>query len=597
MQSSISKSWPGRRSRVLVGLALAGYVLPGVAAWNGSYEVQGECYCTGVLPDDLRSAKRSTPVGMQSVAQICAQIGEGPALVEEDGIFNYPVYADPQCGHGPHASVNQPIDPTCVGTLDSSNTLCLPAGPRWNLARAYADEVMEKASATAAVESELTEPAEPDDGSVAAASETDSESELTSVLKPTYVQSAPSGGQEQPPTTTVETAQAASAAGATTLRPRYIDPATLRASSDDQTDPSNESTRVAPAPTRVAPAQRGDIVVDESQGSLQERLDATRRQQAQRRMESPEALRERQIRLLAEARERLRLRELAEESTQASADGSPAASEPVVDQIAEAPLEASVEAPVTASVEVSTETPTEPVTETPTEIADATDAGDGTQPEEPELASATAETTQDQDTRVIRESVDAAAADVEDPVDARATASSGVSALRLPAATRASSREFQYVDAMPIGYDYGAGGIQVEGSRSSHGRIHYLARIGLASEYREVLIGAGYHFTPPAADRVTLLVTAGLEYGQFDLEAEDISTDYSDSGLYLGASTRFVVNNRFELQGGLGYSSFFEGDATVFGAGLYHLSRQLDVTSRFELGDNDSLGFGIRYYY
>jgi len=57
------------------------------------------------------------------------------------------------------------------------------------------------------------------------------------------------------------------------------------------------------------------------------------------------------------------------------------------------------------------------------------------------------------------------------------------------------------------------------------------------------------------------------------------------------------LSNRIELQAGLGYSSFFDGDPHVFGAALFHLTKQMDLTGEFEVGDNDSLGLGIRYYY
>ena len=130
-------------------------------------------------------------------------------------------------------------------------------------------------------------------------------------------------------------------------------------------------------------------------------------------------------------------------------------------------------------------------------------------------------------------------------------------------------------------------------------RFHYLGRVGLANSYQEVLLGGGYYLTPPNADRLTVVLTAGLEYGnhEFSDEGRNLSAESSDTGVFLGLSSRVVVNRHFEFQGGAGYSSFFDGDPVLFGSGFIHINRQIDLVSRFELGDNDSLGLGIRFYY
>ena len=172
-----------------------------------------------------------------------------------------------------------------------------------------------------------------------------------------------------------------------------------------------------------------------------------------------------------------------------------------------------------------------------------------------------------------------------------------LAALRLPEAVRPSSREFGYVDAMPLDYAYGGTGVLLEGSVPVRDRFRLLARLGAANGYRELLFGASWYVTPPDADRLTLVLTAGIETGRFELEAGEISTALSDEGGYLGATSRLVVSDRFELQTGVGYSSFFGGDPIAFGGGSYHVTPRLDLVSRVELGDNDSVGIGVRYYY
>jgi len=143
----------------------------------------------------------------------------------------------------------------------------------------------------------------------------------------------------------------------------------------------------------------------------------------------------------------------------------------------------------------------------------------------------------------------------------------------------------------------GGAGVAVSGSYSSLGKWHYVGRAAVADSYNELFVGAGYHITPPSATRMTVVATAGLEYGRFQLSSGSITTDDSDSGLALRLGSRFVLNQKIELQGTLGYSSFFDGDIHFMGGGFYHINKQLDLTSQFEIGDNDSFGLGIRYYY
>jgi hypothetical protein len=175
-----------------------------------------------------------------------------------------------------------------------------------------------------------------------------------------------------------------------------------------------------------------------------------------------------------------------------------------------------------------------------------------------------------------------------------------IDALRLPASVRASSRQFDYLEAMPVAFDVGGNGVMLEGSGSSQSRFHFIGRVGVTGDYQEVMAGGGYYLTPVRADRLTLVLLAGVEYGTFALVDEQvpgISVDFSDSGIYVGAASRVVLNNRFELKAGLAYSSFFEGDAMLFGGGYYHVTPRLDLVTRFEIGDNDLLGIGVRFYY
>lgn len=186
------------------------------------------------------------------------------------------------------------------------------------------------------------------------------------------------------------------------------------------------------------------------------------------------------------------------------------------------------------------------------------------------------------------------------PTDEDVTQVGILSALKLPNSVRSREDNFSYVEALPANFDVGGNGIVLKGSTESHSRFHYVGRVAVTNTYQEVMIGGGLYLTPRIADRFTMVLQAGVEHGSFDLQDDqdsNISVSYGSSGLYFGAATRMIVNRQMELRGGLGYSTFFKGDLKAFGGAYWHLTPHLDVVSRFELGDNDLLGLGIRYYY
>jgi len=101
----------------VLGFTMTAVVQPLVASedlWGGSYAADGSCYCLGTLDQSFHQTIVPTPVGGQSVRQICQRIGSGPALTRSEGIFNHPVYPDAQCGHGPGA-VSSAEETDCRG--------------------------------------------------------------------------------------------------------------------------------------------------------------------------------------------------------------------------------------------------------------------------------------------------------------------------------------------------------------------------------------------------------------------------------------------------------------------------------------------------
>ena len=488
------------------------------AEWNGSYAANGQCFCVGNQDASVTGLVVPTPVGGQSVSQVCARIGSGPQLLQTLGTFNYPVYTGPQCGHGPLVT-GSISDESCMGTLAPGSDDCVSKGPRWNLFVSYAKPVDQNV----------------------VLNETDVA--VRSAVQVSRQVTTENLAVEQPKVT-----------GGS----RYIMPPVKKERNRDS----------AFAPTSAS----GENTFEQQPLAMENQLDkaaGTRKNISNpvvRRAESLQELQARQQVLIAAARERLREKERLRDDVQTE---NVQIEKVQIEKVQAENVQAeNVQAEKVQAEKVQAEKVQAEKAQSPKSIA---------QQDKQPIVSKTIESvakTQSSDTGV-----------------------SVLSALRLPGATRASSREFTYLEVLPVNFDFGGGGIQLEGSLSSHQRWQYVARLGAARNYQEVLVGGSFFLTPVKANRLTVLLTAGLEYGTFELVDTDISTRFSDTGLFLGVSSRFVVNNRIELQAGVGYSAFFDGDTTVFGSAFYHLNRQLDLTSQFEVGDNDSLGIGLRYYY
>ncbi len=461
----------------LVGVTLCSS-LPASAGenWAGSYAANGNCYCADSVGREIDSRIVPTPVGGQSVAQICERVGKGPELQKVNGKFNFTVYPDAQCGHGPALSVLDKND-SCLGTQGVAGEDCSGIGPKWDLKAAYAKPLTSVASASQSQfeDNKVTGQSRyiaPPVGSVAFISEGSDDAQKTPVAK--IVQA-----------------------------------------------------RVASTPIQpLAPA-------------------------------TPEQLRERQLVQMEAARERARLK--AYGSTEIS-DASESDSDLDIILTEEQKIaRAEAEAEAAQAAELA--------------AASAAKANE----------KAVAETTE----TIAQSGVASTPADLSAPI----------SALKLPAGVRASSRDFDYVEGLPVNFDFGGAGMSVSASTSSRDLLHFNLNAVAAESYQEASIGAGVYLTPASADRFTVLLNGGIEYGKLEFANAAVSADLEDTGAFFGLSSRLTINHKFELQGGLRFSSLFEGDAAVTGAAFYHLTRNLDLTTKAEVGDNDMLGFGIRYYY
>ena len=625
---------PIKRAVVLLGCFSVATTTLHAAEWNGSYSANGQCFCVGELPAAMNATIVPTPIGGQTVAQVCARIGSGPALSKVEGLFNYPVYPDAQCGNGPFTDVSQNASENCLGTLDGNaaaqSQTCQPAGSSWDLKSAFS-----KAPAVAAA-SPVAETIDRDAASDAQASNTAQEPTSAAGLlnKPVVTTlsiepESAEGVAERPLKATV--IRSASTAARDLPEKEPLPPFTgknvridgqryLQAREGVDASGGEPGSRIildglvflrddgSIVPTdlyRVQPqtvtARKPDKAAVPAARATDTDVEATNRQitREKKRIQTLAAERDAQAKAAAKA----------EALAQANARAAAEVDEEAL-MLAKRRLEqeAAERARQQALINQASSAPSVQAMAVDDYQPDDLDAkaARNTRPYRQARIAIPDSPLSPPDT-TTQTAVDEAAKQVG-PVatdtgsgNATSVAQSGfMSALRLPNNVRASSRDFSYLEALPASFDVGGNGLVLEGSAQSHARVQYMGRIGVTATYRELMVGAGYYLTPRTADRLTVVLLAGVEYGSFELTDDQdpsIAVDFDDSGVYLGAATRFVANHRFELKAGVGYSTFFEGDAMVFGGGYYHITPRLDLVSRFELGDNDLLGIGVRFYY
>lgn len=522
------------------------------ASWHGSYVADEQCYCSGSQGQQIDSTLVPTPIGGQTVAQICARIGAGPDLKKLNGKFNYTVYPDAQCGNGLPGREAK-ADNSCAGHRGVAGEDCEGAGAGWNLSTVYNDAWQPRTVAGTSDDSKAD----------------------TGTLKP--------GITDTPVVTNGS---------------RYIKP--LRKS---DSAPAKET--VTEAITTANPTATESVKPKPAKKKLVAKKPVAK-EPTQQPVEplTKEQIRARQLVQLEAARKR------------AESNGPSSAVE-VIEIVETKPI-----APDSDSSETIASLPSvnkadsnETVLNSEqTDIAKIDDAKPKLLPDTVEkdvgAVQSTVQSTKDQSIAKAsdanansKEKVEAAsetiaavpADDAKKTTQSSATAS--LSALRLPTAVRSSSIEFDYLEAAPVSFDFGGAGVNLRASKSAQQRFQFLLNASAADSYNEAALGVGWYFTPKNADRVTVLLSTGIETGEFEFSAPGVSTQLSDTGAYIGLMSRFVVNNYFELQAGVGYSSFFEGDATAFGAALLHVTKNLDITSRAEAGDNDVFGIGLRLYY
>ncbi len=573
--------------------------------WNGSYSAEGQCYCVGVVDEGVKNTIVPTPIGGQTVSQVCQRIGAGPGLSFDSGQYNHPVYEDAQCGHGPPAaqvtSSSAAANTQCAGSLDGlgqDSASCQAIGPEWDVKAAFAKP---SAAPTTSPKAEAAKPgvtvvstksAKEDAEAVAdAVADADADAaapQSTSLINKPVVTSVtveqPADGEIAGKTLKATVISSASTAGRKLPKREKLEPFTGKVITID-------GRRYMQARENI-PTKGGEpgtrIIVDGSvylldNGNI-EPADLYRKQAGKAKKPAKKSASNSSKKPVSQSVAKLPTQPVSKANT--AREKIPLAQVkpriPSTNGRNEIPVETKTAAVVKPIVEPVSDIET---TRNPIVIVAA--------PKASTPIVKKPETTESQ--------VAATNIELKNGADTSNDTQVGfLSALKLPASVEQRVDSFSYVEAMPVNYDVGGNGFAFKGSTESHSRFHYVGRAAVTNSYQEMMLGGGLYVTPYAANRVTMVLQAGVEHGSFQFDDDQdasISADYSDTGLYVSAATRLVLNHRMELRGGFGYSTFFKGDVSAFGGAYWHITRHLDFVTSFELGDNDLLGLGVRYYY
>ncbi|MBX2826451.1 MAG: hypothetical protein KTR33_17070 [Gammaproteobacteria bacterium] len=552
------------------GLLFTGPVLADpIPAWVNSYSVDDACYCAPDLDKSLSKRIVPTPVGGKSIGQICAKVGDGPGITFSEGEFSHPVYTDAQCGNGPVASSPQAAE-ECEGRLAEDDIICQGVGPAWNLKQAFARKSMPVSKPS----EDQQQVADVDSTNVPEATivKTDPVPKPVVTVTPIKREEVADVSSEQsrlPLATVVETtplnptdSSSGSASTSETAPAAQLPLATvvetkpLASEATVQTDPIEQlptaeivSTRVVktpePGPEAATPQNTTKVVAPEPADPVPEKA--------------------------------------AVRTTIVRAPDTPSGAVLIEQSEDEWEEEQIVAAPGTA----------EPVAGVPqdsqTLVKQAPASQESLDAEPAAVASAplpAVEKPAKQDPKTATEVV----AETAGPDTTESSVSSG---LRIDSMFDTPGVRFRYIQLAPVGYDFGGNGASVEASVGDRQGWGLVGRASVVETYSEFMVGVAYAYQPNFSNGATVMLTLGGEAGEFDLDV----TDYSDSGAFVTGMVGYDVNHRLQLQGGASYSTFFDGDPSLFGLVLLHATPALDFTGRIEIGDNDNASLGLRFNY
>lgn len=517
-----------------------------------SYHADGACYCTSsVAASEHASTILPTPIGGQSVAQICQRVGTGPGLSIENGIYNHPAYSDMQCGNNvdsSHAS-SASNDNNCTGLSAPGTSECHTAGPKWDLVAAYAKPAKDT-SVAEATNSNTTTSVE------IIASETSAvESNLASEVTSKSSVAAVAQATQSTKTSPEDAADIEASAIA------LIEAAKLRGHTSGLQ--SLDTVQSEPMPA----AAQAHIIESNDDLAASVATTSSKDSPVIGPNNLPKDLTQDDIRHFPE----IFTEEIPKPVT--LSDGSLTVMTDTNTLNKDSTTVIVIEADGTPRVMTQQE-----IEKLPLATLEDIDASNGIQqPEQPVT---------------IPETV-AALPEPEPPTPEPAAAITTPPPRNTARIFGEGTLDYGYVSLAPTGFDFGGNGAEVEASLSNNTGLTINGNASVVEEYTEASIGVGLYFSPFSAQHSDIVVDAGVEFGQFDLGI----TDLDDSGGYVRAYLRSRPFRRLELTGGGRYSSFFDGDSVFIATGTLLLTRNVNAFSKVEIGDNDQFSLGIRLFY
>ncbi len=563
--------------------SLTGYA--GNPAHPFSYEADGNCYCTEfVALSDIATMMLPTPIGGQTVKQICERLGNGPGLVLENGLYNHPAYADAQCGNNLNAE-NSEKSCTLLDAHGSSS--CGKAGAKWDLKAAYAAPV------------ESTE-----------ALQTNTVASNTSTTIPATLPNLASNETVSNSETTPKKPFDTNLADITPAKPDSMVDQRLvavaqqlrefNAIADNNNNNNNNNKLLQSGIGNTAQAEPVMTIVESSfkadplSGAQEDTAIANIPEVKGYtiRDAQPDIAYQTGIQLGMGNSESnnstggiISLETLETNLTQEDILGFPEIeSHPLPDQI------------IVKSGDISVISDNATLEHRQIIIIEQDgSARRMTQDEIARLPLANLENTEISVTEtaqsVAEEPVPAAA--ISNPDAIVSTRISNADNVSKPIEIWTSSQDYTYIGLAPTGYDFGGAGVEVEASASNNKGFSLIGSAGVADEYSEASLGLGFYFAPFQHRTTDIVVNVGVETGQFDLGI----TDLEDTGGFIGGYVRTRPISRLELTGGGRLSSYFEGDTVFIASGAYRITPRINAFSKVEVGDNDQFSLGFRYFY
>ena len=150
-------------------------------------------------------------------------------------------------------------------------------------------------------------------------------------------------------------------------------------------------------------------------------------------------------------------------------------------------------------------------------------------------------------------------------------------------------------------FDVDGDGIGIEGSFEISQSFFLTADYGIA-EFEEAgvevdvdTLSAGIGWHTPLSDQLDFVANLSYEY----IELSALGQSQDESGYGLGAGLRYQATDALEINGGIGYVDYGDGDDTTLGVrALYGITDNIDVAVSGEWGD-DSSAYGLsgRFYF